>query len=88
MLTAKFVRSEGEIVIEVARVWTDGGRVFYDRPIEPRESETHEFTGTGTVYVMNERGKTVATYRIGEIKPAGYRYPPAPTAEENKAVVE
>ena len=64
-----------------------GGVHQRDLPTDPRESEAHEFTGTGTVYVMNERGDTIARYPVGEKKATGYRYPPAPTAEENRAIV-
>jgi hypothetical protein len=63
MLTLKFVNAPGqELLFEAASVRRDGDDIIYTNE---HEVEVHMTNLPGkTVYVMNERGATVATYRL------------------------
>lgn len=41
------------------------GTVYYN---DGDDTPTHRISGSGTVYVMNEFGKTVATYWLGPVE--------------------
>ena len=84
MLTVKHVGSDGrESVFEAGEVHKrEDGRVF---AASQRGATAYEIVG-GTVYVMGDKGATVAKYDL-EPKAAGYRYPPPPTTEELAAAV-
>jgi hypothetical protein len=86
MLTVKYIESNGnEIVFPVHAVRYSaqnqrdhtchaGGDVWFDTP--SGADERLAGVSTGTVYVMNEAGKTVAKYELGqgcrEIDPMDY----------------
>jgi hypothetical protein len=63
MLTLKFVSSpSAELLFEAGSVRRDGDAVYYTNEHEV-EIEMTDLAGK-TVYVMNEKGATVATYRL------------------------
>lgn len=63
MLTLKFVSDSGsELIFEAASVRREGDDVYYTDEHEV-EVEMTELEGK-TAYVMNEKGATVATYRL------------------------
>ena len=72
MLTMKVIFPSGvEIVEEVTRVIFDPGKRdggMTNRHVEYQEPKSAVTThiSEGTIYVMNENGKTVADYILGE----------------------
>jgi len=68
MLTVKHVTSEGEIVWAVSEVRfdKDSGTVFVHHFMSPELGFRYDMPLTGgTVYVMNDRGSTVAKHVLG-----------------------
>ena len=65
MFTVRHIEPNGyEAIHQVKSVWklpTGPGKVVLASPID--QSEPLRF-GTGTLYVMNDFGKTVATYEL------------------------
>ena len=75
MLTLKYIDPTGiEIIIETKSVWTAPDS---DKPItQPmvyadsgEGRDPHCFSGSGTVYVMNDAGRTISRYYLGEPQP-------------------
>jgi hypothetical protein len=72
MLTLKYIEPNGrEIIVETKSVWTepDSSKPI-TQPLVYADNgdgrEPHCFGGYGSVYVMNDAGRTVAKYYLGE----------------------
>jgi hypothetical protein len=73
MLTVKYIDLQGNETVfatqEVRYVPNDGiesgGHVWFDRP-DGKAEGVLAGVSCGSVFVMNEAGKTVATYRLGD----------------------
>lgn len=71
MLTVKQVTKNFESIHPAKSVHLNTDRPMVSlQIIEPNGSVPIELTGGGTIYVMNEQGKTVATYHLDAPFPA------------------
>lgn len=88
MMTVKFVgklnNADYERVLEASKVEQSGDSVS----VTLSSGAVEVFSGSGTLYVMNEMGQTVSRYSLGRSQSADFRYPPAPTQAEITSAVE